>query len=183
MSKGKAMRHLVAEVTDRLNALDLPRPCDADVLLDELIRIAADKRGRTIVLRQEVFPQKTATGLWLELEGYDIIAVDRRAVPWHKLVIAGHEIWHMIEGSCGFHGDNDVAAAARLLHSDGMGDAVSAVLAARSSATFHEAAEQDAERFGLRLGQALKPFLEEPGEDDPSGIARRIGASLGHRVR
>ncbi|MCW8102231.1 toxin-antitoxin system, toxin component [Streptomyces tauricus] len=178
------MRELVAEVTGRLNALDLPRPCDPDVLLTHLVRVAADMRGREIVLRQEVFPHKTATGLWLVLDAYDIIAVDRRAGPGHKLVIVGHEIWHMLEDDYGSHGDGEVMAAARLLDSDGMGEAVARVLAARSSATFHEGVEQDAERFGLRLGQALKPWLEgQPDQDDCSALARRIGASLGHRVQ
>ncbi|MEU5476813.1 hypothetical protein [Streptomyces mirabilis] len=180
MSKGKAkaMRRLAQGFTASLDDLELPRPTDTEVILRELIRLAADRRGRDVILRREVFPPQTATGLWMELETHDIIAIDRRAADWHQLVIAGHEIWHMLEGDCGAHA-GDQAMAARLLGEGAdLEPAVATALAARTN--FHQEAEQDAERFGLLLFSRLGPWLA--GTANPaSGIAERIGASLGHR--
>ncbi|GGX82650.1 hypothetical protein GCM10010515_57750 [Streptomyces fructofermentans] len=182
MSRGtthKAMRRLAESFTASLDTLDLQRPVDPEILLDELVRIAAAKRGRNVVLRREIFPPDTATGLWMELEEFDIIAVDRRAAVWHQVVIVGHEIWHMLKGNCGVH-LGEQGQAARLLSPDGdLGDAVA--LATRT--TFHEEAEREAEKFGLLLSRTLTSWMEASQEVGTSSLADRIGASLGHRGR
>jgi hypothetical protein len=157
-------------------ALTLPVPAAPDVLLQELTRLAAEERGREVVLRTEVFPPQTATGLWMELKTHDIIVIDQRAAPWHQLVIFFHEVWHMLHGDCGIHVGDDTVAARLPADEADLGTVV-VNLAART--TFDEQAEQDAERFGLIMCRQLAPWLEGVADTAASGgLAGRIGASL-----
>ncbi|MET7981898.1 MULTISPECIES: toxin-antitoxin system, toxin component [unclassified Streptomyces] len=176
--KAKEMRKLIGQLTD---GLVLPVPADPDALFAALIDRASVIRGRQVILLKEEFPHRTATGLWLDMPEHDIILVDRRAAPVHKLAIICHEIWHMIKGDCGHHADG-VPAAARTLSDRADFQQAARTVAARTE--FHARAEQDAETFALRAVTQLRVWLEgDPGS--PSGdrteIADRIGASLGHR--
>lgn len=177
MNKSKEMRRLAERFT---TDLALPMPADPDVLLRELTCLAARERGRKVVLRKEVFPPMTATGLWMETTTRDIIVIDQRAASWHQLVIFFHEVWHMLRGDCGMH-LGDSAVAARLLTEDADLAAVATNVAART--TFDQQSEKDAERFGLLMRRRLTPWLEGlPDAIASDGLAGRIGASLGHRV-
>ncbi|MEV8037850.1 toxin-antitoxin system, toxin component [Streptomyces sp. NPDC086182] len=179
--RSKAMRSLADSFAAGLDRLDLPRPLPTPVLLEELIRLAADRRGRPVILRKEIFPPHTASGLWMELATHDVIAVDRRAADWHQVLIVGHEIWHMLEDDCGAH-DGDQAMAARLFADDSELEPAIAKLATRTN--FREQAERDAEKFGLQLVTSLNPWLAQTANEAPaSDIAKRIGASLGLPAR
>ncbi|MFD9460290.1 hypothetical protein [Streptomyces sp. NPDC060027] len=117
----------------------------------------------------------------MELATHDVIAVDRRAAPWHQVLIVGHEIWHMLEEDCGAH-DGDQVTAARLFGEDSELAPAIAKLAARTH--FREQAEREAEKFGLELVNNLSPWLAQAADEAPaSEIAKRIGESLGLRAR
>ncbi|MFF3412232.1 toxin-antitoxin system, toxin component [Streptomyces sp. NPDC002742] len=176
--KAKEMRNLIGQLTD---GLGLPVPTTPDTLFAALIDRVSEIRGRQVILLKEEFPHRTATGLWLDMPEYDIIVVDKRAAPVHKLAIICHEVWHMIKGDCGHHSAG-VSAAARAL--DGRADLHQAVRAMAARTEFHERSEQEAETFALRAVTHLRIWLEgEPGgpSADRTQVAGRIGASLGHR--
>ncbi|WP_393077950.1 toxin-antitoxin system, toxin component [Streptomyces sp. LN704] len=174
----REMRHLIRHLTDGLR---LPVPSDPDVLFAALIARVSEIKGRQVVLLQEEFPHGTATGLWLELPEQDVIVVDQRAAPVHRLAILCHEIWHMIKGDCGHH-TAGVRVAARVL-SD-RADLRQAVGAVAARTEFNERSEQEAETFALRAVTQLRVWLEgeaDGASTDRTRIAGRITASLGQR--
>ncbi|MEU3403315.1 toxin-antitoxin system, toxin component [Streptomyces sp. NPDC006670] len=174
------MRKLCTLLT---SSLELESPADPQALFRALCDAMSRTRGgRPIVLRFERFPTElTTSGLWLNMEKYDIVVVEKYTTPDHQLVILGHELWHMNAGHCGEHGHGRRAAdAARSLP-----DASSltyASVAARSH--YEDAQEIEAERFGLMLGDRCRPWLagdESPGAGRRDGVAGRIGSALGYR--
>jgi hypothetical protein len=130
------------------------------------------------VVRREVFPPHTASGLWLEGDTYDVIVIDKRAAAWHQIVIFCHEVWHMHQRTA-----HPVPSPA----SDGSPRPV----AARTD--FSLADEQEADRFGMLMSGRLRPWLESAAVADPAhgpagaddgteqGVAGRIGAALNYR--
>ncbi|MET9895029.1 toxin-antitoxin system, toxin component [Streptomyces sp. NPDC006465] len=177
-SRAKEMRNLIGRL---VVGLSLPIPVDSDALFAALIDRVSEIRGRQVILLMEEFPHRTATGLWLDMPEHDIILVDKRAAPVHKLAIMCHEIWHMVKGDCGHHSPG-VSVAARAL--SGRADLRQAVRAVAARTEFHERSEQEAETFALRAVTHLRIWLEgEPDSPstDRTQVAGRIGASLGHR--
>ncbi|MFF2848518.1 toxin-antitoxin system, toxin component [Streptomyces sp. NPDC058001] len=181
------MRHLI----DRLDGgLGLPVRTEGDALFDALIADLSRIRGREVTLVKEEFPHRTASGLWLDLPGHDLIVVDRRATPLHQLAIFFHEVWHMVKGDCGGHAVGK-AVAARMLSAradiPGLPDLPQlqeAVLKVAARTEFDSTEEADAERFGLLAVTRFRVRLEGGPEGVPTDrrrIAGRIGASLGHR--
>ncbi|KPI02205.1 hypothetical protein OK074_5389 [Actinobacteria bacterium OK074] len=181
MSTSRQRRRLADRFTAGL--ADLPVPATPDVLFAALTRVAGEVRGREVVLLREIFPPQTASGLWLQLESQDILVVDERAAPWHQLVIFFHEVWHMLEDDCGMH-TGDAHVAARVLNRRDDPGAAAVSIAARTG--FSTRAEQDAERFGLLMGQRLREWLHTgpaapaPREPAPDSVATRIEAALGY---
>ncbi|MFJ2511916.1 toxin [Streptomyces griseoviridis] len=132
-------------------------PADPEELFAALVASVGAWRGREVVVHRAVFPPHTASGLWLERDDHDLVVVDRRAAPWHQLVIFCHEVWHMHRGAAG---------------------------GARTDFTLAD--EQEADRFGMLMGGRLRDRLTPPAgptarDTDPTGLARRIGAALDHR--
>ncbi|MFI6929517.1 toxin [Streptomyces sp. NPDC050287] len=166
----KEMRRLAAVLIGPLRA---PVPADPEALFDALVDSVSRWRGREVVVRREVFPPHTASGLWLEGDTQDIVVVDRRAAVWHQIVIFCHEVWHM--------------------HQQGVDRPPTSIesplrpVAARTDFSLDD--EQEADRFGMLMSGRLRPWLEAPadgggpasGEGPQDDIAGRIGAALNYR--
>ncbi|KIF05958.1 hypothetical protein PL81_10230 [Streptomyces sp. RSD-27] len=175
------MNKLVREI---LAGVGRPVPSDP-VQLFEALRAHVERReGCEVRLRFEEFPPDTVSGLMLDLGTMKVIVVERNTTTLHQLVILAHEIWHMVMGDCGAHGIDAPThpIAARMLSGEiGLREAVD-VLAVAARTGFHEQEELDAENFGLKVGIAFRPFLENDAALVPgSGLAGRIQASLGNR--
>lgn len=163
------MRRLADALIDPMR---VPLPTDAETLFAALVASVSAWRGREVTVHREVFPPHTASGLWLEREGQDIVVVDRRAAVWHQIVIFCHEVWHM----------NRRADEPRAVGE------VPQPVAARTD--FSLAEEQEADRFGMLMGRRLRAWLEASpdsvfaaGTDGtgPQDLAGRIGAALNYR--
>ncbi|ANS64999.1 hypothetical protein SLINC_2775 [Streptomyces lincolnensis] len=144
-------------------------PADPEALFDALVDSVSRWRGREVVVRREVFPPHTASGLWLEGDTQDVVVVDKRAAVWHQIVIFCHEVWHMHQLS--------------LEPAPSAADGTPRPVAARTD--FCLADEQEADRFGMLMSGRLRPWLEippdaVPGEGDQD-LAGRIGAALNYR--
>ncbi|MFG2874603.1 ImmA/IrrE family metallo-endopeptidase [Streptomyces sp. NPDC048337] len=174
-----------------LAGLERPVPSDPDSLF-EALRVYVERRlaekdaadgmpPRPLHLLFREFPEGTASGLSLDLEDKWVIVVESNTSPIHQLVILAHEFWHVLNGHCTEHGSHPVhvSVAARSLGGS-LGDAEVQALAAR--AHFNDQKEEEAESFGLVMGNAFRGYLE-PGDGlAPQGsIAGRIQASLGIR--
>ncbi|GAA0923614.1 toxin [Streptomyces thermoalcalitolerans] len=162
------MRRLADALIDPIR---VPVPADPETLFAALVDSVGAWRGRPVVVRREVFPPHTASGLWLEGETQDVVVVDQRAAVWHQIVIFCHEVWHMHRRAAGAD-TAPVAGPPR-------------PVAARTD--FSLADEQEADRFGMLMGRRLRTWLEEPadsgsvGADGAQDLAGRIGAALNYR--
>ncbi|MEU9039033.1 toxin-antitoxin system, toxin component [Streptomyces sp. NPDC048352] len=186
MRTTRTMRKLGAEL---LADARLTPPAGAAEIIGGLCAAFGRRRGgRRVDFRFAPFPPETASGLWLQLEDRDLVVVEARTRPEHQLVIAGHELWHVAEGSCGGHGPGPgMAVAARLtgprggladlLRRDGELEAVVRWAAARADR--EDPAEIRAETFGLHLGKILKAFLPPPRQESVPEEIERIKSSLG----
>nr|WP_107055881.1 toxin [Streptomyces griseus] len=165
MRRKKEMRRLAGVL---IGPMRVPVPADPEALFDALVDSVSRWRGREVVVRREVFPPHTASGLWLEGEAHDIVVVDRRAAAWHQIVIFCHEVWHMHQQGA----DSPTAAT----H-----DGSPVPVAARTD--FSLADEQEADRFGMLMSGRLRPWLEADATagDGAQDIAGRIGAALNYR--
>ncbi|MCF3183076.1 toxin-antitoxin system, toxin component [Streptomyces polychromogenes] len=173
------MRKLCTTLT---SSLELEAPADPQTLFRALCDAMSRTRGgRPIVLRFERFPTElTTSGLWLNMEKYDIVVVEKYTTPDHQLVILGHELWHMNAGHCGEHGRRAADAARSLPDASSL---TYESVAARSH--YEDAQEIEAERFGLMLGDRCRAWLAG-GESSAAGrrdggVAGRIGSALGYR--
>ncbi|EYT80914.1 toxin [Streptomyces andamanensis] len=161
-----------------IGPLRVPVPADPETLFAALVDSVAAWRGRPVVVRREIFPPHTASGLWLEGETQDVVVIDRRAAAWHQIVIFCHEVWHMSRRAA-----DTADTAAGPVPAGGPPRPV----AARTD--FSLADEQEADRFGMLMGGRLRGWLEEapaggasaaaPGADED--IAGRIGSALNYR--
>ncbi|MFF3611406.1 toxin-antitoxin system, toxin component [Streptomyces sp. NPDC002580] len=177
------MRRLVGEL---VADVALPVPTEPAALFDALIRLVSAKTGRELVLLQEEFPHRTASGLWLDLPDRDIIVIDRRTTPLHQLAIFFHEVWHMLEGACGNHPLGQSVATRMLSTRPDLPRLEETVRRVAARTEFKHSEEAAAEMFGLLAVTQFRVWLEgEPGgaPADLDEVAGRIGASLGNRRR
>jgi hypothetical protein len=176
----KEMRRLAAVLIGPLRA---PVPADPEALFDALVDSVSRWRGREVVVRREVFPPHTASGLWLEGDTQDIVVVDRRAAVWHQIVIFCHEVWHMHQQDA----NRPPTTGGNPTGEGSTGESPLRPVAARTDFSLDD--EQEADRFGMLMSGRLRPWLEAPadGDDPASGdgarddIAGRIGAALDYR--
>ncbi|MEV5987025.1 toxin-antitoxin system, toxin component [Streptomyces sp. NPDC052051] len=187
------MKELSAEVLSRLTRA---APRDDEEIFTALGGVLTELRDRPVVLRRFAFPPGTASGLWLDLEDMDILAVrDDAANSEHEHVILGHEIWHMFEGhreeaAAGGH----VAARTPLAATRGIDGVVRELMASSGRESdapgtpaprvaartgFDVRHEAEAEMFGLRLGTDLRAFRRSRQRADLGEVAGRIEDSLG----
>ncbi|MGM9443193.1 toxin [Streptomyces murinus] len=178
MRTTRKMRRFANELIDPLR---VSIPADPGDLLAALVESAIRWRGRPIVVHQANFPPGTsATGLWIERVGRDDIVIEADAPPWMKLVILGHELWHMADDDPAHRAAHTEAAPAPA-GTDG-------TVATAARTRFLEAAEQRADLFGMLIGDRLRPWLKASpdsvyaahtsGHED---LAGRIGAALNYR--
>ncbi|MBP2048697.1 hypothetical protein J2Z21_001622 [Streptomyces griseochromogenes] len=165
-----------------IEPLRVPIPADPGELLQALVESASQWRGRPIVVHMANFPapHTATTGLWIERDTRDDIIIEAGAPPWMKLVILGHELWHMADNdssSLVAHSENPFPLA------DGEG---SQPTAARTR--FLEIAEQRADLFGMLIGDRLRPWLKASPDSvyaaqtaTTNDLAGRIGAALNYR--
>ncbi|MCN9241557.1 toxin-antitoxin system, toxin component [Streptomyces sp. RY43-2] len=193
----KRMKELSAEVLSRLTRA---APRDDEEIFTALGGVLTELRGRPVVLRRFAFPPGTASGLWLDLEDMDILAVrDDAANSEHEHVILGHEIWHMFEGHRGeATAGGHVAARTPLAATQGIGGVVRELMASATAFSrgesdasgvptprvaartgFDVRHEAEAEMFGLRLGTDLRAFRRSRRRADLGEVAGRIEDSLG----
>ncbi|MGW1783927.1 toxin [Streptomyces sp. NPDC002143] len=156
-----------------IKRIQVPFPAEPNDLLDALVESVAVWRGRNVYLHKAEFPPQTASGLWIQRDTHDDIIIDSRAAPWHQIVIAAHEVWHMKEGDA--HLPVSMAGGV---------DAQPA--AARTN--FSLVAEQNADQFGMIVGMQLREWSNASAHsvyaaqgDLPGSIAGRIGAALNYR--
>ncbi|MEU5425834.1 toxin-antitoxin system, toxin component [Streptomyces olivoreticuli] len=179
----REMRRLLDELTEGVRHLEVPTT--VDTLCTALCELMGERRGRDCELRMTAFPPgKSVSGLWVELDEHDLILVEENTAADHKLVILGHEIWHMAAGHRALHVEGK-AVAARLLAADADLAPVIRQVAARSRAHGEADAchEEEAESFGLLLASRVRPWLAgraEAGAAGLSGLAVRVGTSLGY---
>ncbi|MGV9252648.1 toxin [Streptomyces sp. NPDC003697] len=161
------MRRLADALIDPMR---VPVPADPEALFAALVESVSAWRGRRVVIRREVFPPHTASGLWLEGEAQDVVVVDRRAAVWHQIVIFCHEVWHMKRRGAGPPSGAGAEGPPR-------------PVAARTD--FSLADEQEADLFGMLMGRRLRGWLEAPADSVPAAgdddLAGRIGAALNYR--
>jgi hypothetical protein len=165
---------------DLAHALEEARPSGPAEVFEVLCARLGELRGRPLVLRLVDFPPGTASGLYLDMADRDVICVQAGTQPFHRLVIFGHEVWHMVAGHCGRASGGpagDAAEAAGLVPGGTSGTAVHN-LAARTD--FHRRQEAEAETFGLELGARLRGWLEAPAAPAApvDEVAERIRTSL-----
>ncbi|HET9379342.1 MAG TPA: toxin-antitoxin system, toxin component [Streptomyces sp.] len=174
------MRRLCGEMVAELTLAAPAPPAD---LYGALCDAMSRRRGRPVRFRTAAFPPGTASGLWLDMADQDLVVVEERTAPDHQLVILGHELWHMRAGHCAHHVAG-AAVAARLLDDAADLDATVRKVAARTR--FDDAAERDAESFGLLLASKCRTWLagsplRAPVQRDR--LAGRIETSLGYLGR
>ncbi|MEU6891173.1 hypothetical protein ABZ934_05130 [Streptomyces sp. NPDC046557] len=89
------MRRLSAQIVEKLSS-----PADGDPVIPSIGRVLGQIRGRPVRLREAAFPPVTASGLWVDRTGHDLIVYEENTDLEHQLVIIGHEAWHMFQGHC-----------------------------------------------------------------------------------
>ncbi|NUV61581.1 toxin-antitoxin system, toxin component [Streptomyces sp. CAI-85] len=206
-TRPKAMRKLSAQLVGKI------RPSaeqeEEDVVLS-IGKALSQVRGRPVRLRTAAFPPATASGLWVDRAGHDLIVYEENTDPEHQLVIIGHEAWHMFQGH-GSTGAGHAPAASRAERVDradrnenahALAELVALVSEAadtdlspdaHTDAALHIAARADAreideeveaERFGFRFATDVQTVLAETrAAVDPRNLAGRIHASMAHRFR
>jgi hypothetical protein len=167
------MRELTAELCAAVRARPRP-PADATELCRAVCEAMSVRRGgRPLELRFERFPDELeVTGLWVEFQDFDLVIVEERAEAVQRLVVLGHELWHLHAG----HSHHHVAGAALAGRRDWSDTALS--VAARDGS--RAADEAEADDFGHRLAAAFRPFLSGRVAEAPLDPVHR---SLGYRGR
>jgi hypothetical protein len=165
-----------------IDPIRLPVPADPETLFTALVDSVSAWRGRRVVVRREIFPPHTASGLWLEGDTQDVVVVDRRAAAWHQIVIFCHEVWHMSRR------DAEAASAGPDGPAAGRPAAGGPARPVAARTDFSLADEQEADRFGMLMGARLRTWLETPADTAPAtgpggdeGLAGRIGSALNYR--
>ncbi|WP_187284679.1 toxin-antitoxin system, toxin component family protein [Streptomyces sp. uw30] len=172
------MRDLASDLSAAVRARPHP-PVDVDELCRALCaEMSARRGGRPVELRFERFPDEIeVTGLWVEFQDFDLVIVEERAEAVQRLVVLGHELWHLHAGHRDHHSAGTAAAHA-LAGTPGWRDTALTVAARNGS---RERDEAEADDFGHRLAAAFRPLLSgEGGADLPLDPVQR---SLGYRGR
>lgn len=169
-----AMRRLAGELDAALRARPTA-PAGADEVCRALCEeMSARRGGRPVELRFERFPDEIeVTGLWVEFQDFDLVIVEERAEAVQRLVILGHELWHLHAG----HRHGVGPAAVRALTGEPAWKDVLTVAARDGS---RESDEAEADDFGHRLATAFRPYLWGRGGRlhlDP------VARSMGYRGR
>ncbi|MFI6009182.1 toxin-antitoxin system, toxin component family protein [Streptomyces sp. NPDC051243] len=170
--RASGMRELTAGLRAAVRARAQP-PADVDELCHALCaEMSARRGGRPVELRFERFPDELeVTGLWVEFQDFDLVIVEERAEAVQRLVILGHELWHLHAGH-GHHHTDGTAAAHALAGRPGWKDIALAVAARNGS---RERDEAEADDFGHRLAAAFRPLLSGGADVPLEPVQRALG--------
>ncbi|MFJ8631152.1 toxin-antitoxin system, toxin component family protein [Streptomyces sp. NPDC093568] len=173
-----AMHDLASGLSTAVRASSHP-PSDVGELCHALCaEMSALRGGRPVELRFERFPDEIeVTGLWVEFQDFDLVIVEERAEAVQRLVVLGHELWHMHAGHRHPH-TAGTAAAHALVGTPGWREAALTVAARNGSRRRDEA---EADDFGHRLAAAFRPLLS--GGDGDAPPLDPVQRSLGYRGR
>ncbi|MFJ4836258.1 toxin [Streptomyces sp. NPDC088747] len=191
MATRSAMKSLLATLSEDVSSL-VDQPAKPVDLMEAFCRAMSGTCGRRIRLVFQIFPPDAPiSGLRLEFaDGNEIIVVEERAVDEAKLVIIGHELWHVYQRDSHCEHASGLQAAARGLTDhdrlDTLQRAVDHVLKAtglpregvRATAARSDSAdirEEDAETFGLLFGQRARELMVGPYAQGPTSSATREG--------
>ncbi|QEV65247.1 toxin-antitoxin system, toxin component [Streptomyces spectabilis] len=169
-----------------LAGLELPSSATTVDLFAALCARMSQERSRRVTFQLVHFPTTSSvSGLWLNLDGQDLLAVERHTDPSHQCVIFGHEVWHMYQGQCRPGGQEAVLATRLLAGKVDLESAKDAVLRVAARTHFdNETEEREADAFGYRLSTRCRPLLRPSADGSRTprdALARRIEAALGHR--
>ncbi|MDL5199608.1 toxin-antitoxin system, toxin component [Streptomyces sp. ALI-76-A] len=192
----KAMRTLSTRIVRNLRP-----PSDDEGVIPLIGEALTQTRGRPVRLRQAAFPPVTASGLWVDRTGHDLIVYEENTDPEHQLVIIGHEAWHMFQGHCAPHHGPFASRSAQSESAAALAEIVTALceeddadrpLPEHMDAALHFATrtdtreaheELDAEHFGFRFATDVQTALQEArAPAGPLDLAGRIQASMAHRL-
>ncbi len=177
----RSMRRTAKRIADSVTA-EVSGPVSPTWLCEQLCREMSGLRQRPIELRFIDFPPDSATGLALVYEDHDRIFVDSRTTGVQRVVVTGHELWHLTQDGHGSYRDGAVAAARMLNETDDIEHAWRQVVRAAARSHCEDDCEQQAEAFGLTLGGRLLPWVTDaPGACDAgprNGLLGRIQTSF-----
>ncbi|MFJ5265295.1 hypothetical protein ACIQAC_32995 [Streptomyces sp. NPDC088387] len=198
-TRPRAMRRLSAQLVS-----NLPSSTHNEDVIPAIGEALSAVRGRPVRLREAVFPPATASGVWVDRTGHDLIVYEQNTDQEHQLVIIGHEAWHMFQDHG--RGGLDLSPTASRGAADEAAGTLAAFVAALSQATradlspdqnmdvgLHFAARTDtcgiheeveAELFGFRFATDVQAARDQfRAADDPRNLTGRVEASMAHRFR
>ncbi|MGW2193744.1 DUF6545 domain-containing protein, partial [Streptosporangium sp. NPDC001682] len=160
---GASFRRLRRRCDEILSELPLPMPFDAGKLCDTVAR----RRGRTIRL-EPMRSRRGVMGLWVAVDGADLIFYEQVTTPPHQEHIILHELSHLL---CG-HDVTDLSAAeqVRLLMPNLDSGMVHRVL---SRGSYSGVEEQEAELLASLIMQRSRRMFPLSG-DVSAGIGRKL---------
>lgn len=174
------LRSLRTRCEERLAGIIVPQPFS----LSQFAEAVSAHRGRRLELIG-LPPGMPITGVWISCQkdgrAWDEIWLDSTATPWHRDVIAVHEIAHML---CGHDPSNDPAPGEllRALMPNLAGDMIGRVLE-RCRDAYDSAEELEAEMTGSMI-LARAETGPPPGIADRNGpCVPRLSEALRHPVR
>lgn len=170
------LRALRVRCEERLQGMMVPQPFNLKTFVAEVSR----HRGRQLVLAE--LPEQhrgSLTGMWMALEPGDVVFVEPAASPYHRSVIALHEIGHILWGH---NADADLADYLAETICPDLSASTIRKLLVRARHRYSSEEEQEAE-----LTAALIMARSETGP--PPGLYRqdssllRLAEALKHPVR
>ncbi|MCH0561343.1 MULTISPECIES: toxin-antitoxin system, toxin component family protein [Streptomyces] len=173
---GPAMRSLADGLASAVRARLRP-PEDVGELCRALCEeMSVLRGGRPVELRFERFPDEIeVTGLCVEFADFDLVIVEERAEAVQRLVILGHELWHLYAGHRHHH-LSGTAVARALADTPDWPDRALTVAARNGS---REVDEAEADDFGHRLATLFRSHLSGTRAAPLDPVQR----SLGYRGR
>lgn len=165
------MRRLSARLVSNLP----PAAGDGDAI-PALGQALSRVRGRTVRLRAAAFPPATASGLWVNRTGHDLIVYEENTDPEHQLVIIGHEAWHMFEGHCGGLLDDHSPAASRTGEGGGATTALAGLVAVLAEVADPELPPTDRTDAGGMDTDRMDAALHFAARTDPHRADEEIEA-------
>jgi hypothetical protein len=164
----KAMRRVCAALVEDLH---LPVPTSADQLISALCNRMGARLGKPVNHQLVSFPPDTVTGLWFATESAHFVLCEQQTSPWHRMLITGHEFWHMLaEQDSTPVLDNEVM---QRLFPSLEPQALARILAARSHCTGPH--EREAELFASLLLASVSRCLPKATWAPPAHAASLVG--------
>ncbi|MFK8850350.1 hypothetical protein [Streptomyces sp. Ac-502] len=164
---------VLADCSDRLRGLHIPRPFELGAFLDRL----AEQRGRPIHLEPQVTPPAGPCGLWIATRRADYVFHDAATTALHRDHIVLHEVGHMLSG----HSNLLSGEAAHALVPDLDPASVESVL---GRSHYSDQDEQEAEMIAsLILRRADRTPARRPATSQQAEVLSRMDDVFGSPKR